>query len=164
MGLISRMRARFSARRPIRHQQLAMVALADPRQPDADALFRRVTESWSDLPSIADIKTEGPMISASLGDGGVVVFAQMPIPIPDIDGACDLSWYWPGAKEALAAHKAHTIIHVAGSLEPIPTSLLLTRLVASYDRRGKSDRRLLGQCRVGTRARRIRRTGEGRVD
>jgi hypothetical protein len=134
MGLIRSMLARLGGRSAIRHQQLAMVALTEPRVPDAEALFRRSTEAWSDLPSIADIRTEGPLISASLGGGGVAAFAAMPIPIPaqDVDAACELSWYWPGAREALAAHKSHTIIHVAGSLAPVATSLLLTRLVASF--------------------------------
>lgn len=132
MSILTRLRSLLSRRPAIRHQQLAMVALAKAQQPDAAEFFRRVRERWPDLPPIAGIKTVGAVISATLGNGSAVACALMPLPIPDLSDAPAMSPLPPEAAERLAVHQAHTIIHVVGASDPIHTSLLLTRLVASY--------------------------------
>lgn len=134
MGLLDRLRSAMRPKRGITHAQLAMVALRSAHQVDAHAFFTRARATWNDLPALTEIHGDDRTVSAHMGRDGLILVGLLPFPIPaeDLDAACESSAWWPEARKELSQHVAHAVVHVAGDVDAIHASLILTRFVATY--------------------------------
>jgi Domain of unknown function (DUF4261) len=90
-------------------------------------------DHWQDLPSIANVATEGPT-TVGVIPGGALGFVHIPAPIPasDLDGPIKLAWHWPEAATLVPTHQSHVIVHAGSTtLGPLECHLLLTKTIAS---------------------------------
>jgi hypothetical protein len=114
---------------------LAMVLLREPVPVDGKAVLAHLRRQGAGaiLPAISDV-SEGEGVLAARIPGGTVKMLSLPAPIPpqEMEGPVALAWHWPTAREEVAAHRGHVIVH-ASSTEVRPMDLwrLHTRLVAA---------------------------------
>lgn len=64
---------------------------------------------------------------------GQLILGSMPAPFPwsDLEGPCSTSVLWKNAAEEVGAHRAHIIVTLTTDLEPVETSILLTKCTAA---------------------------------
>lgn len=115
------------------NQALAMVMLDNAEPFSAPAAFDYLATHWADLPSVASRETQDTVGVANIPGGTLgLVHIPMPIPADDLAGPVAVAWHWPGASNAVTAHRSHVIAHAASTtLDAIQLRLLLTKLAAS---------------------------------
>lgn len=128
-----------SSKDPKPGPQLCMPALATTTGPSP----KDIAEAWKDLfPAESELQvgsTDDSVTSFTI-DGMMLMAAHMPMPIPagDIESACDFSWMFPKAEEAMKRQKSHLIITALRGKEsgpdPIAEAMLVTRAAAAVCR------------------------------
>jgi hypothetical protein len=126
-------RPRNASRAPAAPSALAMVLLREPVAADGQAVLAHLRRQGALLPPITEVSEEQGVLVARI-PGGTVKMLSLPAPIPpqELEGPVALAWHWPTAREEVAAHQGHVIVH-ASSTEVHPMDLwrLHTRLVAA---------------------------------
>ncbi len=110
---------------------MAMVALAEPRLPDAKQLSETLRRDWPQKPRFGEFRRDGDILGFEAGAAfGAVSLTPAPIPAEDIRLACAASPAWPESHTALQKHTAHLICVVKGPVEKKLAAFQLTKLVA----------------------------------
>jgi hypothetical protein len=114
---------------------LAMVLLREPVPADGQAVLAHLRRQGADpvLPPITEVSAEQGVLVARI-PGGTVKMLSLPAPIPprELEGPVALAWHWPTAREEVAAHQGHVIVHASSTeLHPMHVWRLHTRLVAA---------------------------------
>jgi hypothetical protein len=134
MGLFSWLRRndpyprkpRDSSRAPAAPSALAMVLLRE-------AVLAHLRRQGALLPPITGASEEQGVLVARI-PGGTVKMLSLPAPVPpqELEGPVALAWHWPTARQEVAAHRGHVIVHTSGT-EPDRSGwrLLHGRLVAA---------------------------------
>jgi hypothetical protein len=114
---------------------LAMVLLREPVPADGQAVLAHLRRQGALplLPAITGVREEPGVLVARI-PGGTVKMVSLPAPVPpgDLEAPVALAWHWPTARDEVAAHRGHVIVH-ASSTEVRPMDLwrLHTRWVAA---------------------------------
>ncbi len=121
--------------------QLAMLALKSGKGLSAKAIIKAWSELFPGVPPISDDGTEkkdGSVVVEFGFDGGslMLLAVNAPIPQPEIDEACGVSWMWRQASSELKQQRAHAIITAVTSVPPVDAALAVTRLVAAAAKAG----------------------------
>ncbi len=123
--------------------QLAMPAFRSIDGPSADAVARAWKELFADEPPLelsGDPVSEegaGSVMVFATGDR-TVMFARVPMPIPagDIESACERSWMWRDAAQAMPHQKSHAIVTSTPLGEPVEEALAVSRVIAAACKAG----------------------------
>ncbi|MEN1680701.1 MAG: DUF4261 domain-containing protein [Planctomycetota bacterium] len=99
--------------------RISLIALSQPLLPRAEAVAEQLAERFPDAPTLTGVsETEGG-VTFSVGDAtGNYTLIDRPIPWEQIEGPCDLAWYWPEATEVMRGHQQHlflTLVDEAGA-------------------------------------------------
>jgi hypothetical protein len=109
-----------------------MVALAEPRLPDAKGVDSILGKQWPQKPRFSGFRRDGDVLSVEVGAAfGAISLMPVPIPAGDIRAACAASLAWPESESTLQKHTAHLICVVKGPVEPKTAAFQLTKLVAA---------------------------------
>jgi hypothetical protein len=112
---------------------LAMVLLREPVPADGQAVLAHLRRQGALLPPITQVSEEQGVLVARI-PGGTVKMLSLPAPIPpqELEGPVALAWHWPTARDEVAAHQGHVIVHASSTeLHPMDVWRLHTRLVAA---------------------------------
>lgn len=113
---------------------LAFVLLESAVPIEAGALAAELRAAAPGLPHPTDWKSGGPGILTATIPGGGIAVAPMPIAVPagDLEAPLAWAWHWPAARDAVARHRAHLVVHAASTaLAPLDLRLLHTKLVGA---------------------------------
>lgn len=113
---------------------LSFVLLKSGRLPDPRTVQARLKERLGETHRIDSVETDGKQVILLHMHGGRVLIGLIDAPLPkgQLDDLCSTAWYWPGACEETATHRAHLVTSVMGTtLDRLDASLLLTQVVAS---------------------------------
>jgi hypothetical protein len=112
---------------------LAMIALNKAALPDMACVVEGLEKRHPEEPAPQEA-TRGLESAVFRWGAGPVAVALKPAPIPleELEDACQAAWYWEGAGESLARHTAHLIVSLAPTGEDaLGRHLRLTRVVAA---------------------------------
>ena len=112
---------------------LAMVAQAKAELPDIETWPAALASAWPELPPVSNFRRRGNVLTFELGEATVGI-ASIPRPIPweELEGPIAAAWYWPQAEDTLVDQQAHLLVTLLDEQkEPIPKSMLLTKIVAA---------------------------------
>ncbi len=112
---------------------LAMVALAGQDPPEAGAVVEALRTAWPDLAGAAVSQSAPRAATITIGEA-VAGLSHIPTPIPwsQLEGPCDVAWYWPQAEAALRGHQSHVLITLLDEgRRAIDKSIRLTQLAAA---------------------------------
>jgi Domain of unknown function (DUF4261) len=111
---------------------LSMVAFDDQPAPSVADIQQFFSQTWTDIPAIANVSQQDTTFSFCIG-GADVVIGVMPAPMSwaDLEGPCATSILWPDASKELKTHTNHVIVTVSGELNPIELSTRLTQATAA---------------------------------
>lgn len=95
-----------------------------------------VTAAWKrTFPDVPMEVTDKEKESLTIQTEGVSVIAMavpLPIPVGDVDSACDRSWMWPDAARGMKRQRAHLIIAATPVGDVVREALAVTRAAAAF--------------------------------
>lgn len=117
--------------------QLGMLALKSAEGLTPERVCKAWVKLFPTLPpisSISDADAAGgdEVLSFRVGSRQVMV-AQMPIPIPrgDVEGAVEVSWMWPEAREKMAAQKCHALVTCVMDGDSVGEAVDVSRVICA---------------------------------
>ncbi len=124
-----------------------MIAFSNHTAPSAEAISTAWTELFPNQPALqpdAEPRPEGSPIAFTTGTTSLM-FAHVdtPIPWPEVETACQVSWMWPDAASSLKSHRSHAIcVCLPGGQNTTPIdaaacALAVSRLIAAAMHAGK---------------------------
>jgi hypothetical protein len=122
------------AEKPSAVQASSFVLVTEPKLPNTQRFRAQLEQRWGSRHKITDFESDDQKVILIRVAGGTVLVGLIDAPLPKglIDDLCPVAWYWRGACEATAEHRAHVLVSVSGTtLNKLDASLLQTEVVAS---------------------------------
>ena len=109
---------------------LALIALAEEQLPTATAIAEELTQRFPDCLAFTATSESDGGITFTFGDAtGNVTLVDRAIPWEQLEGPCEVAWYWPAAADALRSHASHLFVTLLdGAGDPIAKATHLTQL------------------------------------
>lgn len=98
-----------------------------------DKIKNCLYKQFPDMKIDNEQQNENEIITFNINDITIAI-ANMPAPYPwsDLEGPCSTSYLWPKSTNELKEHKSHTLISVLGEINPLDSSILLTKITTSF--------------------------------
>lgn len=93
--------------------RISLVALSDGLLPSVEAVAGQLAERYPGAAPLVGQGESGRGVTFSMGDAtGNYTLIEQPIPWAQIEGPCDLAWYWPEATDVMRSHRQHLFLTV----------------------------------------------------
>lgn len=112
---------------------LALVALSEEQAPTAASVAAHLAERFPEAaPLVATSETERGVTFTYGQATGNFTLVDRPIPWPQIEGPCEVAWYWPEAADVMRSHRSHLFLTLLDNAkDPINRAMNLTRLTTA---------------------------------
>ena len=112
---------------------LALIALSDGQLPGFEDIRANHSRQFPDNPRVELSQQTTSLITYTSGDSfGTFALLPQPIPWAQLEGPCEVAWYWPTAAEVLRDHRHHLMVaQVDEGRRTVSACLRFTSIVAS---------------------------------
>lgn len=112
---------------------LSMVPLDTPSLPVPREMLKTLSALSGTTVNAGAVEAREHALSFSWG-GNTAAVALLPVPIPwsDLEGPCEMAWWWPEAGARVRGHNSHLLVAMGeGAGDAVKRSIALTHLTAA---------------------------------
>jgi hypothetical protein len=112
---------------------LALVAVAEPELPSPEAVRNSLVGLAPEAQLLELTSQTSGMATFQWGDA-TAAYTLVPRPIPwsQLEGPCEVAWYWPDAAQKMREHAAHLLVTLVDEgRDDVAKSLCLTQFTAA---------------------------------
>lgn len=112
---------------------ISLVALSEELLPTPAAIAEQLLERFADAPEF-DLTSESERgVTFTYGEAtGNVTLVDKPIPWQQLEGPCEVAWYWPEAAASMRGHTSHLFVTLLDpAKDPVDRAVHLTQLTTA---------------------------------